>query len=104
MFGRCGHGPPAWTRPRKKGRPQSERPKSREETPKEGSDSTILGSQCRAAIRCGRAAQKARLIVLIAGCDGLSQQPAIFFGRLPEGRSGRIPAAQNAASVSRDAA
>jgi hypothetical protein len=44
--------------PRKKGRLNDKRPKSREETPKEGSDSA---RRYRTATICGRAAQNARV-------------------------------------------
>ncbi|MDI1264047.1 MAG: hypothetical protein PS018_12405, partial [bacterium] len=53
---------------RKKGRLNDKRPKSREETPKEGSDSA---RRYRTATICGRAAQNARVF---EGFPALSRQ------------------------------
>jgi len=47
----------------------NKRPKSREETPKEGSD---RARPYRTATICGRAAQSARVFGSIAACDGTS--------------------------------
>jgi hypothetical protein len=77
---RCvgGNVPPPGRRPKKRPSAQGERPKSREETPKEGSGATI--EDRNAALQKNAAAphKKQGQKTSIAGCDRLSQAPAIF--------------------------